>query len=76
MKEAVQTRIWLPPRVLKAVLLAAKGYSNRSLDLLFSKDIVQFSHESSNQYVSYTRQGQDRSAESRERQPSRSEDAA
>jgi NADH dehydrogenase len=47
-----------------------------TLDLLFSKDIVQFSHESRDQYVSYVREGQDRSAELREGQPSRSEEAA
>lgn len=48
-----------------------------TLDLLFSKDIVQFSHESRNQYVSYVPQGQARSAGSRESgQPSSTKEAA
>jgi NADH:ubiquinone reductase (H+-translocating) len=37
-----------------------------TLDLLFSKDIVQFSHESRNQYVSYSRPAQARSGASAE----------
>jgi NADH dehydrogenase len=42
-----------------------------TLDLLFSKDIVQFSHESRNQYVSYVAEGQAqaRSAASAESKP-------
>jgi len=47
-----------------------------TLDLLFSKDIVQFSHESRNQYVSYTRQEPDRIADSREGEQSNSGTAA
>lgn len=37
-----------------------------TLDPLFSKDILQFSHESRNQYVSYSRQDEDRSVGPRE----------
>jgi NADH dehydrogenase len=37
-----------------------------TLDLLFSKDIVQFSHESRNQYVSYSKPAQARSSASAE----------
>jgi NADH dehydrogenase len=60
------------PRVEKKIRVALDW----TLDLLFSKDIVQFSHESRNQYVSYTRQGQDRSAGAREGQQSNSGKAA
>lgn len=48
-----------------------------TLDLLFSKDIVQFSHESRDQYVSYSTQGQAGSAGSSEsRQASTTKEAA
>jgi NDH2 C-terminal domain len=40
-----------------------------TLDLLFSKDIVQFPHESRNQYVSYSRPEQARFGGSRESRP-------
>jgi len=45
-----------------------------TLDLLFSKDIVQFSHESRNQYVSYLPQREARSSKSG--QPSTTKEAA
>jgi NADH dehydrogenase len=60
------------PRIEKKLRVAMDW----TLDLLFSKDIVQFSHESRNQYVSYTRQGQDHSASPREGQQSKSGEAA
>ena len=42
-----------------------------TLDLLFSKDIVQFSHESRDQHSSYSGRGESRSSEPHEsRQPS------
>lgn len=48
-----------------------------TLDLLFSKDIVQFSHESRSQYVSYLTQGEAPSAGSSEsRRPSTTREAA
>jgi NADH:ubiquinone reductase (H+-translocating) len=52
------------PRIEKKIRVAIDW----TLDLLFSKDIAQFSHESRNQYVSFTRQEPDRVAGSRERQ--------
>jgi NADH dehydrogenase len=59
------------PRVEKKIRVALDW----TLDLLFSKDIVQFSHESRNQYVSY-RDEHDRSAGSREGQQSKTGEAA
>lgn len=47
-----------------------------TLDLLFPKDIVQFSHEARSQYLSYTRQGQVPSSGSRERRQPSSTEAA
>jgi NADH:ubiquinone reductase (H+-translocating) len=60
------------PRFEKKVRVALDW----TLDLLFSKDIVQFSHESRNQYISYTQQEPDRIADSREGQQSNSGKAA
>ena len=48
-----------------------------TLDLVFSKDIVQFSHESRAQYLSYSRQGEDHVNRSHEStQPSAANEAA
>ncbi len=60
------------PRVEKKIRVALDW----TLDLLFSKDIVQFSHESRNHYVSYSREEQDRIAGSREGRQSKSGEAA
>jgi NADH dehydrogenase len=60
------------PRIEKKMRVAMDW----TLDLLFSKDIVQFSHESRNQYVSYAQQEPDRLAGSREGQQSNSGKAA
>ena len=48
-----------------------------TLDLVFSKDIVQFSHESRAQYLSYPSQGEDRvNLPHEQRQPSAANEAA
>jgi NADH:ubiquinone reductase (H+-translocating) len=60
------------PRFEKKVRVALDW----TLDLLFSKDIVQFSHESRNQYISYARQEPDRIAGPREGQQSNGGKAA
>ena len=60
------------PRIEKKLRVALDW----TLDLLFSKDIVQFSHGARSQYLSYTRQGVVSSSGSREgRQPSSTEAA-
>jgi hypothetical protein len=60
------------PRIEKKLRVALDW----TLDLLFSKDIVQFSHEARSQYLSFSREGPAPSSGSRERRQPSSTEAA